>query len=72
MYVTLHFIPSKKRYEKSLLVLIGAGYEVIGIKCYYSREITNNFWIVTNLSEKPTQEKNLRFNQNPNSHLFKP
>lgn len=38
MYVTLHFIPSKIMYEKILLVLIGVGCEVIGIKRYYSRE----------------------------------
>lgn len=57
MNFTLHFIPSKVTYEKSLLVLIRPGCEVIGIKCYYSREIIN-FWIVTNASEKPTQERN--------------
>lgn len=42
---------------KKVSVLIGARCEVIGIKIYHSREIINNFWIVTNLSGKPTQEK---------------
>lgn len=37
-------------------MLTGAGCEVIGKKCYYSREIID-FWIVTTLSEKPAQEK---------------
>lgn len=36
---------------------MGAGCEVIVIKCYYSREKKYNFWIVTNLSEKPTKKK---------------